>query len=109
MKQGYFNLILFVLALFSGIATFTLKHYVREKEKNLKQIYVDITKNKRELHGLQTDWAALTNPEQLRLQAQQTQAKPIRAGQIIQIQQLVERPMPVPEKKPDFEGEKDVL
>lgn len=105
MKQKYFNLILFALALIVGISTFALKHYVREKEKNLKQIYSEITKNKREMHGLQTDWAALTNPENLRLQAGQTQVKPIRAGQIVQLQQLSERPLLPPTKKPHFEGE----
>ena len=103
MKQRYFNLICILVALFSGILTFALKYHVLDKEKNLKQIYSEIKRNKREMHGLQTDWAALTNPENLRLQAGQTEAQPIRAKQIIQSNQLQERPIPVPAKRPKFE------
>lgn len=105
MKQRYFNLICIMVALLSGILTFALKYHVLDKEKNLKQIYSEIRRNKREMHGLQTDWAALTNPESLRMQADQTQAQPIRAKQIIQSDQLQERPVPVPKKKPNFEGD----
>ena len=104
MKQRYFNLICIVVALLSGILTFTLKYHVLDKEKNLRQIYAEIKRNKREMHGLQTDWAALTNPENLRVQAGQTAVQPIRAKQIIQSDQLQERPIPVPDKKPKFEG-----
>lgn len=104
MKQKYFNLICIVVALLAGIFTFILKYHVLDKEKNLKHIYTEIKHNKREMHGLQTDWAALTNPENLRLQAGQTAAQPIRAKQIIQSNQLQERPIPVPAKKPKFEG-----
>lgn len=109
MKQKYFNLICIMIALLSGILTFVLKYHVLEKEKILKQIYIDIKRNKREMHGLQTDWAALTNPENLRLQAGQTSVQPIRAKQIIQSDQLHERPMPLPVKKPNFEGGSDAF
>lgn len=102
MKQRYFNLICIAVALFSGILTFMLKYHVLDKEKSLKQTYAEIKRNKREMHGLQTDWAALTNPENLRLQAGQTQVQPIRAKQIIQSNQLQEKPVPVPGKKPKF-------
>ena len=105
MKQRYFNLICIMVALIFGILTFMLKYHVLDKEKNLRQIYSEIKRNKREMHGLQTDWAALTNPENLRVQAGQTSAQPIRAKQIIQSDQLQERPVPVPGKKPKFEGE----
>ena len=105
MKQRYFNLICIMVALIFGILTFMLKYHVLDKEKNLRQIYTEIKQNKREMHGLQTDWAALTNPENLRVQAGQTSAQPIRAKQIIQSDQLQERPVPVPGKKPNFEGE----
>lgn len=105
MKQKYFNLICIVVALMSGILTFMLKYHVLDKEKNLKKIYSEIKQNKREMHGLQTDWAALTNPENLRLQADQTKAQPIRAKQIIQSNQLQEKPVPVPGRRPNFEGE----
>lgn len=104
MKQKYFNLICIMVALLAGILTFMLKYHVLDREKNLKYIYTEIKHNKREMHGLQTDWAALTNPENLRLQAGQTSAQPIRAKQIIQSNQLKERPVPVPGKKPKFEG-----
>ena len=105
MKQRYFNLICIMVALLAGILTFMLKYHVLDKEKNLKQIYSDIKRNKREMHGLQTDWAALINPENLRVQAGQTTVQPIRAKQIIQTDQLQERPMPVPTRKPNFEGD----
>ena len=105
MKQRYFNLICIMVALIFGILTFMLKYHVLDKERNLRQIYSEIKRNKREMHGLQTDWAALTNPENLRVQAGQTSAQPIRAKQIIQSDQLQERPVPVPGKKPKFEGE----
>ena len=105
MKQRYFNLICIVVALLSGILTFMLKYHVLDKEKNLKKIYAEIKQNKREMHGLQTDWAALTNPENLRVQAGQTSLQPIHAKQIIQTDQLQERPMPLPTRKPNFEGD----
>lgn len=105
MKQRYFNLICIVVALLSGILTFMLKYHVLDKERNLRKIYAETKQNKREMHGLQTDWAALTNPENLRLQADQTNAQPIRAKQIIQSNQLQERPVPVPGRRPDFEGD----
>ncbi len=107
MKQWQFNLICFVVALATGIGTFMLKYHVREKEKNLKNIHYQIVKNRRELHGLQTDWASLTNPEHLRRQAEQTKAQPILANQIIQADELAERPITPPTAKPDFEGEAD--
>lgn len=103
MKQRYFNFICITVALFAGILTFMLKYYVLDKEKSLKQTYTEIKRNKREIHGLQTDWAALTNPENLRVQAGQTSLQPIRAKQIIQSNQLQERPIPVPSKKPNIE------
>lgn len=109
MKQRYFNMICIVIALFSGILTFALKYHVLDKDKNLRKIYAEIKRNKREMHGLQTDWAALTNPENLRVQAGQTQAQPIRAGQIIQSNQLRERPVPVPNRKPNFEEDDHVI
>ncbi len=102
MKQRYVNLICFVLALLSGILTFSLKYHVLDKEKQLKKIYSDITQNQKEMHGLKTDWASLTNPEDLRIQAKQIRAKPIRAEQIIHIHQLAEKPVPIPPKKPEF-------
>lgn len=104
MKQRYFNLICILVALLSGILTFVLKYHVLDREKILKQTYADIRRNKKEMHGLQTDWAALTNPENLRLQAGQTAFQPIHAKQIIQSDQLQERPVPVPGRKPNFEG-----
>ncbi len=105
MKQKYFNLICILIALLSGVLTFVLKYHVLDKEKNLRQIYAEIKHNKREMHGLQTDWSALTNPKNLRMQAEQTHVQPIRAQQIIQSDQIQEKPVPVPGKKPDMEGE----
>lgn len=105
MKQRYFNLICIMVALLSGILTFALKYHVLEKEKKLRQTYAEIKRNKQEMHILQTDWASLISPESLRVQAGQTTAQPIRAKQIIQTDQLQERPMPVPTKKPTFEGD----
>ena len=63
MKQWHFNLICFIVVLSTGIGTFMLKYHVRDIEKNLKNLHYQIVLNRRELHGLQTDWASLTNPE----------------------------------------------
>ncbi|MBE6445927.1 MAG: hypothetical protein E7021_00755 [Alphaproteobacteria bacterium] len=109
MKQWHFNLICFILATATGIGTFMLKYYVRDKEKNLKQLHYQIVLNRRELHGLQTDWASLTNPEHLRQQAEQTKAQPILANQIIQADELAERPIKPPTAKPDFEEGKNEI
>ena len=103
MKQKTFNLICLLLAFISGVLTFALKYHVLAKEKSLRQIYSEITHNKREMHGLQTDWASLTNPEFLRKQAGQRQAKPLQAKQIVQVEQLQERLLPPPKKRPNFE------
>jgi len=58
---------------------------------------------------LQTDWASLTNPEHLRQQAEQTKAQPILANQIIQADELAERPIKPPTAKPDFEEGKNEI
>ena len=109
MKQWHFNLICFIVALSTGIGTFMLKYHVRDKEKNLKDLHYKIVLNRRELHGLQTDWASLTNPEHLRQQAEQTKAQPILANQIVQADELAERPIEPPQAKPDFEGDADEI
>ena len=46
MKKFLINLFFLMIAIFSGVALFTLKYQVKEKETELKSIHANILKTK---------------------------------------------------------------
>lgn len=107
MKQWLINLLFFGLAIVSGVQLFVLKYQVVEKEEELKTIHRQILNDKREIHMLKADWALLNDPKRLRiLVKEQSELKPIKANQIIQIEDLPMRLTSVSAVQPDDKNSK---
>lgn len=91
MKYWLMNLIFLVIALLSGIFLFLLKYQVIEREEELASIHRQILKDRREIHLLKSDWAALNDPENLRrLVASQEELTPIKPTQLLKSNQIDE-------------------
>ncbi len=100
MKKFLINLIFLLIAVLSGIALFTLKYQVKEKETELKQIHVNILKTKRDLHMLEAEWAYLNDPQRLKeIVTTQTNWKVIQSNQLVKLDDL-------PVKLEEKDGEK---
>ena len=104
MKQSTFNFIFLGIAIVSGVCMFLLKYHVLDKEKELANLRRQIVNDRRELHLLKADWAVLTDPQHLRLLIKETDLKPLQAKQIVNPQELEDRP---PEESSE-KGETDV-
>ncbi len=103
MRQWLVNLLFLCLAVAAGVQLFVLKYQVMDKEEELKMIHRQILNDSREVHMLKADWALLNDPDRLReLVKNQTNFRPIGAGQIVHVETLPLRMTPPPVKKPDF-------
>lgn len=104
MKSFLFNLLLFVIAVGSGIGLFLMKYRVVEYEKELAAIHKTIINDRREIHTLKADWAVLTEPSRLRkLIEEKTEFKTIQGKQFIHSEDIDLTPVPVPPRKPNFD------
>ena len=103
MKSLIFNLVLFLVAVGSGIGLFLMKYRVVEYEKELASIHRTIINDRREIHALKADWAVLTEPSRLRkLIEEQTDFKTIQGKQFVHPEDIEFVPVPVPAVKPNF-------
>lgn len=92
MRRWGFNLLCLFIAVASGVGMFMLKYKVIEKEEELARLHRQIAFDKREIHMLKGDWASLNDPERLRaLISEQTNFKPVSAGQIIDVNRVPDR------------------
>ena len=108
MKQSGFNLVCFSIALLSGVGMFLMKYHVIAKEKELALLRRQILSDRRELHLLKADWAMLTDPQHLREMIKETDLKPLLAKQIVHLNELQDRPAPIPMEKPTgLKGDSD--
>jgi len=104
MKNFIFNLVLFCIAVGSGIGLFLMKYRVVAYEKELASIHRIIINDRREIHALKADWAVLTEPSRLRkLIQEKTDFKTIQGKQFIHLEDIELKPVPVPPSKPDFD------
>lgn len=89
MRRWGFNLLCLFIAVASGVGMFMLKYKVIEREEELARLHRQIAFDKREIHMLKGDWASLNDPERLRtLIMEQTNFKPVGAGQIIDVNRV---------------------
>ena len=93
MKQSTFNLICLSISVIAGISMFLLKYHVLDQEKELALVRRQILSDRRELHLLKADWAVLTDPQYLRELIKETNLKPLLAKQIVQPEELENRPV----------------
>ena len=78
------NIILVILAFFVTFAMFITKNTVRDMEKELRIVNMDIEKNKEEIHVLNAEWTYLNRPERIRqLAAKYTPLDGIKSTQMI--------------------------
>ncbi|MBR6232009.1 MAG: hypothetical protein IKQ99_02800 [Alphaproteobacteria bacterium] len=106
MKQSTFNFMCLGVAVVSGVCMFLLKYHVLDKEKELAHLRRQIVNDRRELHLLKADWAVLTDPQHLRLLIKETELRPLQAKQIVQPEELEDRP--VSSEEETKKGETDV-
>lgn len=102
MKKRSVYGLCFLFVLLSGVGMFLLKYHVRDREKALAALYHQIRLAERELHTLSAEWAHHTDPSRLREMAKQLNLSSVPGTQIIQTQQIQNRPAPRPDKKPNF-------
>ena len=89
MKKFLINVFFLTVAIFSGVALFTLKYQVKEKETELKRIHVNILKTKRDLHMLEAEWAHLNDPKRLKaIVTNQTNWQVIKSEQLVKVDDL---------------------
>lgn len=89
MKKFLINLFFLMIAIFSGVALFTLKYQVKEKETELKSIHANILKTKRDLHMLEAEWAHLNDPKRLKdIVTTQTNWQVIKSEQLVKVDDL---------------------
>lgn len=105
MKKFLINVMFLLMAVFSGVALFSLKYQVKEKETELKRIHVNILKTKRDLHMLEAEWAHLNDPKRLKaIVTNQTDWKVIKSEQLIKVDDLPIK-LEEAETKSESEGE----
>ena len=105
MKNFIFNMVLFCIAVGSGIGLFLMKYQVVAYEKELASIHRTIINDRREIHALKADWAVLTEPSRLRKLLAESELKQIKVQQIVSPLEVALKPVPVPPKKPLFQEE----
>ena len=93
MKQSTFNLMCVGIATLSGMGMFLLKYHVLDKEKELALLRRQIMSDNRELHLLKADWAVLTDPQHLRELIKETDLKPLLGKQIVNPDEVENRPV----------------
>ena len=99
MKQSTFNLICLFIAVLFGVGMFLLKYYVLAQEKELLLLRRQIMSDNRELHLLRADWSVLTDPQHLRELIKETDLKPFLGKQIVNPEEVEDRPVPEEEKE----------
>jgi len=105
MKKFLINVMFLLMAVFSGVALFSLKYQVKEKETELKRIHVNILKTKRDLHMLEAEWAHLNDPKRLKaIVTIQTDWKVIKSEQLVKVDDLPIK-LEEAETKSESEGE----